>query len=356
MALSPRTARIGVDVGGTFTDLLLHDPASDHVHGGKLLTTPDDPSAAISAGIARMLKETGLRPSDLHSVVHGTTLITNTIIERSGATIGLLTTDGFRDSIEICRETRYDLYDLFLEMPPTLVPRHRRLEISERIDRDGNVLLKLDEEAVAAVARQLVEREKCEALAIGFMHSYLSPEHERRAGEIVRRLYPSLPLSLSAEVAPEIREYERTSTACANAYVQPLMQRYLEKLESEFGKLGFLGHLYVMLSGGGITTVREAKEYPIRLIESGPAAGAMAASFLARLANLDRVISFDMGGTTAKMCLVEDGAPDHKFNFEAGRVRRFQKGSGLPLKVSVVDMIEIGAGGGSLAISMRPRD
>jgi N-methylhydantoinase A len=349
MAAKPRTARIGVDVGGTFTDLVLHDPASDLVHVGKLLTTPEDPSAAIIAGISRILQETGLRPSDLNSVVHGTTLITNTIIERTGATVGLLTTEGFRDTIEIGRETRYDLYDLFLEMPPTLVPRHRRLEIAERIDADGKVLLKLDEDAVASAARQLVEREGCEALAIAFMHSYRSPEHERRAGEIVRHLYPSLPLSLSADVAPEIREYERTSTACANAYVQPLMQRYLDRFEAELGKLGFLGHLYVMLSGGGITTVREAKEYPIRLIESGPAAGAMAASFLARLAGLDRVISFDMGGTTAKMCLVEDGAPDHKFNFEAGRVRRFQKGSGLPLKVSVVDMIEIGAGGGSLA-------
>jgi N-methylhydantoinase A len=349
MDAKARTARIGVDVGGTFTDFVLHDPASDLVHVGKLLTTPEDPSAAIIAGISRLLRETGLRPSDLHSVVHGTTLITNTIIERTGATVGLLTTAGFRDTIEIGRETRYDLYDLFLEMPPTLVPRHRRFEIPERIDADGKVLLKLDEDAVASAARQLVEGESCEALAIAFMHSYRSPEHERRAGEIVRQLYPSLPLSLSAAVAPEIREYERTSTACANAYVQPLMQRYLDRLEAELGKLGFLGHLYVMLSGGGITTVREAKEYPIRLIESGPAAGAMAASFLARLAGLDRVISFDMGGTTAKMCLVEDGAPDHKYNFEAGRVRRFQKGSGLPLKVSVVDMIEIGAGGGSLA-------
>jgi len=349
MSVKTRTARIGVDVGGTFTDLVLHDPARDLVHAGKLLTTPDDPSVAIIAGISRILRETDLKPSDLHSLVHGTTLITNTIIERTGATVGLLTTEGFRDTIEIGRETRYDLYDLFLEVPPTLVPRRRRLEIPERIDTNGEVLLRLDEDAVASAARQLVERDNCEALAIAFMHSYRSPEHERRAGEIVRRLYPSLPLSLSAEVAPEIREYERTSTACANAYVQPLMQRYLDKLEVDLGKLGFVGQLYIMLSGGGITSVREAKEYPIRLIESGPAAGAMAASFLARLANLDRVVSFDMGGTTAKMCLVENGAPHHKYDFEAGRVRRFQKGSGLPLKVPVVDMIEIGAGGGSLA-------
>jgi N-methylhydantoinase A len=349
MAAATRLARIGVDVGGTFTDFVLHDPARDLVHAGKLLTTPDDPSIAIVEGIVRVLRETGLKPSDLHSVIHGTTLVTNTIIERTGATVGLLTTEGFRDSIEIGRETRYDLYDLFLEMPPTLVPRYRRLEIPERIDAEGKVLLRLDEDAVASAVRQLVEVDKCEALAVAFMHSYRSPAHERRAGEIVRRLYPSLPLSLSADVAPEIREYERTSTACANAYVQPLMQRYLDKLEADLGRLGFAGQLYIMLSGGGITSVREAKEYPIRLIESGPAAGAMAASFLARLSNLDRVVSFDMGGTTAKMCLVENGAPDHKYDFEAGRVRRFQKGSGLPLKVPVVDMIEIGAGGGSLA-------
>ena len=181
------------------------------------------------------------------------------------------------------------------------------------------------------------------------MHAYRAPAHEQRAAAIVRGLYPDLPMSLSAEVAPEIREFERTSTACANAYVQPLMQRYLDRLETSLAEIGFAGRLYVMLSGGGITTLREAKAFPIRLIESGPAAGAMAAAFLAKLTGLDRVVSFDMGGTTAKMCLVEDGAPDHKFDFEAGRVRRFQKGSGLPLKVSVVDMIEIGAGGGSLA-------
>jgi N-methylhydantoinase A len=296
MSAKSRLARIGVDVGGTFTDLVLHDPARDLVHAGKLLTTPDDPSVAIIAGIKRILQETELKPSDLHSVVHGTTLVTNTIIERTGATVGLLTTEGFRDSIEIGRETRYDLYDLFLEVPPTLVPRRRRMEIPERIDADGMILLPLNEEAVATAARQLVEKDKCEALAVAFMHSYRSPQHERRAGEIIRRLYPKLPLSLSADVAPEIREFERSSTACANAYVQPLMQRYLDKLDVDLKALGFLGQLYIMLSGGGISSVREAKEYPIRLIESGPAAGAMAASFLARLSNLDRVVSFDMPG------------------------------------------------------------
>lgn len=344
-----RTARIGVDVGGTFTDFVLHDPARDLVATGKRLTTPDDPSEAIVAGVQRILEETGLTPADLHSIVHGTTLVTNTIIERTGATVGLLATAGFRDVIEIGRETRYDLYDLFLEAPPTLVPRHRRIEIPERIDTRGDVLLPLDEGAVREAARRLVEEEGIEALAVGFLHSYRDGRHEVRAGEIVRGMYPDLPVSLSSRVAPEIREFERTSTACANAYVQPLMRRYLDRLEATLASLGFAGRLHVMLSGGGISSVRDAKEFPIRLIESGPAAGAMAASFLARLAGLDHVVSFDMGGTTAKMCLVENAAPDRKFDFEAGRVRRFQKGSGLPLKVSVVDMIEIGAGGGSIA-------
>ncbi len=343
------TARIGVDVGGTFTDFVLHDPARDLVATGKRLTTPDDPSEAIVAGIQRLLQETGLTPGDLHSIVHGTTLVTNTIIERTGACVGLLTTAGFRDVIEIGRETRYDLYDLFLEAPPTLVPRHRRLEIPERIDNSGQVLLPLDEAAVREAARRLVEKEGIEALAIGFLHSYRDGRHELRAAEVMRDLYPDLPVSLSSRVAPEIREFERTSTACANAYVQPLMRRYLDKLEATLTLLGFTGRLHIMLSGGGVASVRDAKDYPIRLIESGPAAGAMAASFLARLAGLDHVVSFDMGGTTAKMCLVENAAPDRKFDFEAGRVRRFQKGSGLPLKVSVVDMIEIGAGGGSIA-------
>jgi N-methylhydantoinase A len=344
-----RSIRIGVDVGGTFTDFVLHDPRRDLVHTGKLLTTPDDPSEAIVNGIERLLKEKSLQAADVHSVVHGTTLVTNTVIERTGATVGLINTEGFRDVIEVGRETRYDLYDLFLEAPPTLVPRHRRREVKERMDFEGEVLLPLDEAAVATIARELIERDRCEAIAISFLHAYRNPAHERRAGEIVRGLYPDLPLTLSSDVAPEIREFERTSTACANAYVQPLMRRYLDRLEARLADIGFLGRLYVMLSGGGIAAVQEAKDFPIRMIESGPAAGAMAASFLAKLAGLDKVVSFDMGGTTAKMCLVENGRPDHKFDFEAGRVRRFVKGSGLPLKVSVVDMIEIGAGGGSIA-------
>jgi len=341
-------ARIGVDVGGTFTDLVLHDAARNITRTGKLLTTPDDPSRAITEGVARILRESGLTPADVHSIVHGTTLVTNTVIERTGACVGLLTTAGFRDSLEIGREIRYDLYDLFLEPPPILVPRHLRREVPERLAFDGEELLPLAEPALLREAAYLVGQ-GVEAIAIAFLHSYRNPAHERRAAEILRAAHPDIPLTLSSAVAPEIREYERTSTACANAYVQPRMQRYLTKLEADLRATGFTGALYVMLSAGGIASLREAKEFPIRLIESGPAAGAMAAAFIARLAGLDAVVSYDMGGTTAKMCLVENGAPDHKHDFEAGRVRRFAKGSGLPLKVSVVDMIEIGAGGGSIA-------
>ncbi len=342
------TARIGVDVGGTFTDLVLHDATRGITSTGKLLTTPDDPSRAITDGVARILREAGLAPGDLHSIVHGTTLVTNTVIERTGCTVGLLITQGFRDSLEIAKEIRYDLYDLFLEPPPTLVPRWLRREVPERVSADGDVLLPLDEAALLEQAQFLVDA-GVEAIAVSFLHSYRNAAHEARAGELLRTAFSAIPITLSSAVAPEIREYERTSTACANAYVQPRMQRYLTKLEADLRATGFSGALYVMLSAGGIASLREAKEFPIRLIESGPAAGAMAAAFIARKAGLDHVVSYDMGGTTAKMCLVENGAPHTKHDFEAGRVRRFAKGSGLPLKVAVVDMIEIGAGGGSIA-------
>jgi N-methylhydantoinase A len=343
------TVRIGVDVGGTFTDFVLYDENSGRVQTGKRLTTPEDPSIAMLAGIERLLEETGLSAADVHSVVHGTTLVTNTVIEGTGAKVGLITTQGHRDVIEIGNEIRYDLFDLFLERPPILVPRHRRLEVPERIAPDGTVLLPLDTGAVADAARTLVKEFAVEAIAISFMHAYRNGDHERAARDAVAALYPDMPVTISAEVAPEIREFERASTACANAYVQPLMQRYLDTLNGKLAAIGFRGNLYIMLSGGGITSLREARDFPIRMIESGPAAGAMAASFYSRLTGLDRVVSFDMGGTTAKMCLVEDAWPDRKHDFEAGRASRFMKGSGIPLKISVVDMIEIGAGGGSIA-------
>lgn len=341
--------RIGIDVGGTFTDFVLVDEERDKIFTGKRLTTPHDPSAAILEGTARLMTEAGTEASAVHSVVHGTTLVTNTIIERTGAKVGLITTRGSRDALEMGKETRYDLYDLFLESPPTLVPRHLRREVAERMSAGGEVLLDFDDEAFRATARDLIENEQVEAIAVCFMHAYRNPDHERQAKKILAEEFGATPITISSDVAPEIREFERTSTACANAYVQPRMQRYLTRLEKELQAAGHSGALYVMLSGGGITTLRSARDYPIRLIESGPAAGAMAASYYSSLTGVENLISFDMGGTTAKMCLIDGGQPDRKHDFEAGRVKRFQKGSGLPLKVSVVDMIEIGAGGGSLA-------
>ena len=341
--------RIGVDVGGTFTDFVLVDEERDLIYTGKRLTTSDDPSVAIIDGIERLQRESETTAAAVHSLVHGTTLVTNTIIERTGAKVGLITTKGVRDTLEMGREIRYDLYDLFLEAPPTLVPRHLRREVPERIAPDGEVLAPFDAAAFRTVARELIEVEKVDAVAVCFMHSYRNPDHERQAKAILSEEFADVPVTISSEVAPEIREFERTSTACANAYVQPLMQNYLDRLDRNLRELGHSGTLYVMLSGGGITTVRSAQDFPIRLIESGPAAGAMAASYYSGLTGSENLISFDMGGTTAKMCLIDGGRPDRKHDFEAGRVRRFHKGSGLPLKVSVVDMIEIGAGGGSLA-------
>jgi len=341
--------RVGVDVGGTFTDFVLVDDAAGRITTGKRLTTPVDPGVAIIEGIAQLLRDAQVAPADVHSVVHGTTLVANTVIERTGARVGLITTRGFRDSLEMGKETRYDLYDLFLEPPPTLVPRRCRMEVSERIAADGEVLLPLDRAQVEQAARALVDEHGVEAIAVSFMHSYRNQSHELEAGEIIGAALPQIPFTLSCEVAPEIREFERTSTACANAYVQPLMQGYLSTLEHSLRELGVQGVLFVMLSGGGIATVAQARRFPIQLIESGPAAGAMASCHFARLTQSPDLISFDMGGTTAKMCLIEGGRAQRTHEFEAGRVRRFKKGSGIPLKVSVVDMIEIGAGGGSIA-------
>jgi N-methylhydantoinase A len=348
-ARTPGRVRIGVDVGGTFTDFVLVDDGAGRITTGKRLTTPLDPSEAIVNGIEQLLIDAQVDAADVHNVVHGTTLVTNTVIQRTGARVGLITTRGFRDSLEMGKEIRYDLYDLFLEPPPTLVARRCRAEVSERIAADGEVLLALDEAQVKQAAHALVNEQDVQALAVSFIHSYRNPVHEQQAAEILRAAVPNIPFTLSCEVAPEIREFERTSTACANAYVQPMMQGYLSTLEHRLHDLGLHGTLFVMLSGGGIATLDQARRFPIQLIESGPAAGAMAACHFARLTSCPDLISFDMGGTTAKMCLIEGGRAQRTHEFEAGRVRRFKKGSGIPLKVSVVDMIEIGAGGGSIA-------
>ena len=343
------SVRIGVDVGGTFTDLVLADGCRDELFTGKLLTTPDDPSRAIMEGVQRILREAEVNPADVSGVVHGTTLVANTVIEQTGAKVGLITTAGFRDAIEMGREIRYDLYDLFLEPSPTLVPRARRIGVRGRIDTDGNELQALDEDEVRGAAIALRDQHQVEAIAICFMHAYRNSTHEQRAQAVVLEECPDLPVTMSSAVAPEIREFERASTAVANAYVLPLMRGYLRSLAAQLETAGISAPLHIMLSGGGIATVSQASEFPIRLIESGPAAGAMAASYFSGLIGEPDLISFDMGGTTAKICLIERGAPRRAHEFEAGRVRRFRKGSGIPLKITVVDMIEIGAGGGSLA-------
>ena len=343
-----KRVRVGVDVGGTFTDFVLVDDHRDLIFTGKRLTTPDDPSRAITDGLAPLLADAGLEIGGLDGIVHGTTLVANTVIQRKGAKVGLITTKGFRDTLEMGREIRYDLYDLFFEKAQPLVPRYLRREVAERIDAEGTVLKPMNEKELRAVAKSFA-KDGVEAIAVCFLHSYRNDVHERRAKTIIEKELPGVPVTISSEVAPEIREFERTSTACTNAYVQPLMQRYLGRLQDTLTGLGLRGTLSIMLSGGGITTVRAARRFPVLVIESGPAAGAMAASHYSRLIGNDALISFDMGGTTAKMCLIEKGAPEHAHEFEAGRVKRFRKGSGLPLKVPVVDLIEIGAGGGSIA-------
>jgi N-methylhydantoinase A len=346
-----RTARIGVDVGGTFTDLVLHDEARGLTHTCKLPTTPAEPSRAVIDGINRSLAESGTTAGQVHDIVHGTTLVTNAVLERTGAKIGLITTEGFRDILEMGREIRYDAEDLHARPAPVLVPRRRRHGVPGRITADGAEAVPLGEEEVRKAVRALVDDEAVEALAIAFLHSYVNPEHERRARELVHRLAPGLPVTLSSEVAPELGEYERTGTACVNAYVQPAMRAYLHRLERELTGIGLGGRLSLMLSSGGLTTVEQAAAFPVRLLESGPAAGAVAAASLASRTGESRVIAFDMGGTTAKTCLIEDGRPRLKHEFEAGRVDKFKPGSGLPLRLTVVDLIEIGAGGGSIADS-----
>ena len=346
--MAPQTYRIGVDIGGTFTDIVLLSYDGQETAIGKVLTTPHEPALAVMDGVKALLHRQGLTPDQVSQLVHGTTLITNAIIERKGAKTGLITTAGFRDALEIGRERRYDIYDISLENPEPLVPRRLRREVTERLDHTGQVLTPLDPGDVQRAVQALVD-EGVEALAVCLLHSFRNPVHERLVKQIVAQHFPQLACSLSCEVMPEIREYERTSTTVANVYVQPLARRYLDQLNRDLRALGLPRDISIMLSNGGITSCDIASEYPIRLIESGPAAGALAASFYSRRKQLDRVISFDMGGTTAKICLIDQGQPMLTTDFEAARVYRFKKGSGLPLKVPVIEMIEIGAGGGSIA-------
>ena len=343
-----RSVRIGVDVGGTFTDLLLHDPERDLTWPGKLPTTPQAPNEAIREGVQRLLEETGTAPADVAGIVHGTTLVTNALLERTGAVVGLLTTEGFSDVLEMGREIRFDTSDLLARPADPVVPRHLRLGVPGRIGADGVELEPLDEAAVLRRLDELVAL-GVEAIAVAMLHSYRNDAHERRIRDLAVRSYPNLLVTLSSAVAPIIGEYERVSTACLNAYVQPTMHRYLDALHEDMTRIGIDAPIRIALSGGGITTLAEAKEFPFRLLESGPAAGAIAAAAVARRLDARQVISFDMGGTTAKFAVIRDGAPQLVHDFEAGRVDKFKPGSGLPVRLTVVDMIEIGSGGGSIA-------
>src|SRR6266568_1465548 len=347
-AMAEPSHRVGLDIGGTFTDFVLYDAERRRISLYKCLTTPDDPSVAALEGLGALTAEAGLTLGDVAEIVHGTTLVTNAIIERRGAKLGLLTTRGFRDSLEMGTEQRYDIYDLFLSFPDPLVPRRHRLEIGERLDRNGRVIARLDPDQVRQAVRQLVD-DGIEAIAVCFLHSYANAAHEQAVRALIEAEFPHLFVSLSSDVVAELREYPRAVTTCANAYVQPLMDRYLANFERELSRRGFGGALRLMHSAGGLVAPAAARKFPIRLLESGPAGGGLATALFGKLAGQDSVISFDMGGTTAKACLVEDGRIEVASMMEAAREHRFKRGSGLPVKAPVVDMIEIGAGGGSIA-------
>jgi N-methylhydantoinase A len=340
--------RIGIDIGGTFTDFLMFDESTGTFTLGKTLTTPSEPAAGVRIGLAQILSQGRRTPSDVSQIVHGTTLVTNALIERKGAKTALVTTAGFRDAVEIGREHRYDLYDLFLELPTPLAPRRLRFEVNERIYSDGSIYQPLDFDELDRLIDRLVA-EGIEAVAIAFLHSYQNPVNERTAVERFQQRAPQIVVSASSEVVPEIREYERVSTTLANVYVRPIVERYLSDLVRSLEDLGMTGSFFVMHSSGGICTVETASRFPIRLIESGPAAGALAAARYGQLTDRPSLLSFDMGGTTAKCCLIDHGQPSLSAEFEVSRVYRFKKGSGLPVKVPVIEMIEIGAGGGGIA-------
>jgi N-methylhydantoinase A len=338
--------RLAIDIGGTFTDLALEQ--GERRHTAKVLTTPSAPEQGVLAGVHAILAQAGRAPGDIALVIHGTTLATNAIIERRGARTALVTTQGFRDVLAMGNESRYDQYDLNIVLPQPLVARHLRFTVPERLDNEGGVRLALDEAAVHALVPAL-RAAAVESVAIGFLHAFVNPAHERRTAAILRAALPDIPVSLSSEVSPEMREWERFSTTAANAYVQPLMARYLRRLERDLRELGLGAPVLMMLSGGGLTTIDTACRFPIRLVESGPAGGAIFAAHIARQCGLDRVLSFDMGGTTAKVCLIDDFRPQAARSFEVARIGRFRRGSGLPLRIPVIEMVEIGAGGGSLA-------
>ncbi len=343
-----RCYRLGFDIGGTFTDFVLIDDRTGEITSYKTLTTPHDPAAAVMEGVRGLLDQVSAPGHTIETAIHGTTLITNALIERKGAKTAFITTRGFRDVLEIAKEMRYDIYDLLLVLPQPLVPRPLRLEVDERLNGRGEVVTPLDSAGLDPLTA-ILKREAVEAVAVCLLHSYRNPTHEQLIRDWLQAQLPNVSVSLSSEVAPEIREYERMSTTVVNAYVQPLTERYLSQLEQQLRAIGFERRLYLMLSSGGTGTVETASRFPVRLLESGPAAGVLAAIFYGEVVGEQSLVSFDMGGTTAKMCLIKGGRPTMTSTFEVARVHRFKRGSGLPVRIPAIELIEIGAGGGSIA-------
>jgi len=340
------TVRLGVDIGGTFTDVVLEKAGKSF--STKVLTTHAAPEVAIIAGMHQVCNRAGVRPGAIGQIIHGTTLATNALIERRGAKTALITTEGFRDVIEMRTESRFEQYDLNLTLPEPLLARQMRFTVTERVNAKGDVMIALDLAEVEAVADRIAEA-GYESVAVGFIHSYLDPTHERMVRDVLARRLPRVLVSLSSDVSPQMREYERFNTTVANAYIKPLMSSYLGRLEEKLRAEGTDCRIFLMHSGGGIISIANAAEFPVRLVESGPAGGAVFAAHIAARYGLDKVLSFDMGGTTAKICMIRNQTPKTSRVFEVARTYRFKKGSGMPILIPVIDMVEIGAGGGSLA-------
>ena len=340
--------RIGADVGGTFTDIVLE--AKGEIFSTKVLTTYESPEMGILQGIHAVIEDSGSDLSELDSFIHGTTLATNALISRTGATTAFVTTKGFRDTIEMRTESRFEQYDLNLELPKPLIERKDRYVLSERVSADGSVLLPFDQmEAKNLIKLLSLEENGYEAVAVGFIHSYMNDKHESLFQQMVLEQLPNIKVSISSEVSPQMREFERFNTVCANAYVQPMMASYLERLKTKLAEAGAKCDIHLIHSGGGLISIESAIKFPVRLIESGPAGGAIFASEIAARHGIDAALSYDMGGTTAKICLIDEQSPRSAKTFEVARTHRFTKGSGMPISIPVIEMIEIGAGGGSIA-------
>lgn len=346
IVMKAESIRMGVDIGGTFTDVVLEKGGEQF--STKVLTTYAAPENAIIDGMHQVCAKAGVDPSAIEQIIHGTTLATNALIERRGAKTALITTEGFRDVIEMRTESRFEQYDLNLNLPDPLLPRQMRFTVPGRVNAKGEILIELERADVEAVVDRIAEA-GFESIAVGLIHSYLNPKHELLVREVLAERLPDLSVSISSEVSPQMREYERFNTVVANAYIKPLMASYLGRLEDRLRGEGVDCRIFLMHSGGGIISIQNAADFPVRLVESGPAGGAVFAAHIAARYGLDKVLSFDMGGTTAKICLIKNQTPKTSRVFEVARTYRFKKGSGMPISIPVIDMVEIGAGGGSLA-------